>query len=389
MTLTRADFVGVMKNAISGLGLGPDAAMVTFPIELFLPGSDIAPVEARKREFYDGLTRWTSDLAGDAGGEIPMVSVRGATFEDALVRANNLMIANLWGDGLPLWPATRERVEWILRGSTLPRAHVLGTFPPRGGVATVELCAIALAMAGGRPEYLPVLLAAVDAFLDPDSGSEQLQAASGSAFPVVIVNGPIGRQIRLNSGFGCLGPDPQRPAGASIGRALRLMQQNVGGARPGVGTMANYGGLRYTNVVFAEDEDNLPAGWPAHGDGPTRLRTRAQLDLARLRERRHQYPAARRQEGDARGGRAPGHAPHGGLHACAQSGGARRLRARHARHPDDSRRGGPDHGRPRLDQALDARVPLGALADPGRAPAPRRRPRVDRDRRECRDTSRA
>ena len=76
MTLTRADFVGVMKNAISGLGLGPDAAMVTFPIELFLPGSDIAPVEARKREFYDGLTRWTSDLAGDAGGEVSMVSVQ-------------------------------------------------------------------------------------------------------------------------------------------------------------------------------------------------------------------------------------------------------------------------------------------------------------------------
>jgi hypothetical protein len=141
----------------------------------------------------------------------------------------------------------------------------LGVFPPRGGVATVETCAIALAMAGGRPEYLPVLVAAVDAFLDPESGSEQLQAASGSAFPVVIVNGPIGRQIRLNSGFGCLGPDPQRPAGASIGRALRLLQQNVGGARPGVGTMANYGGLRYTNVVFAEDEENLPAGWPPHG----------------------------------------------------------------------------------------------------------------------------
>jgi len=265
VTLTRADFVGVMKNAVSGLGLGPDAAMVTFPIELFLPGSDIAQVEARKREFYDGLTHWTSNLAADAGGESPMASVRGATFEDTMVRANNLMIANLWGDGLPLWPATRERVEWILRGSTLSRAHVLGTFPPRGGVATVEVCAIALAMAGGRPEYLPVLVAAVDAFLDPDSGSEQLQAASGSAFPVVIVNGPIGPQIRLNSGFGCLGPDPQRPAGASIGRALRLMQQNVGGARPGIGTMANYGGLRYTNVVFAEDEDNLPAGWPAHG----------------------------------------------------------------------------------------------------------------------------
>jgi hypothetical protein len=112
---------------------------------------------------------------------------------------------------------------------------------------------------------LPVLVAAVDAFLDPASGSAQLQAASGSAFPVIIVNGPIGEQIRLNSGFGCLGPDPQRPAGASIGRALRLLQQNVGGALPGIGTMANYGGVRYTNVVFAEDEAGLPPGFAPHG----------------------------------------------------------------------------------------------------------------------------
>ena len=254
-----------MKNAVSGLGLAPDAAMVTFPIEMFLPGSDITPVEARKAEFYERLTRWKSEFAADGNGGSPLVSARGATFEDALTRANDLILARQWGDGLPIWPATRERVEWILAGTPLPREQALGTFPPRGGVATVEICAIALAMAGGRPEYLPVLVAAVEAFLDPAAGSEQLQAASGSAFPVVIVNGPIGQQIRLNSGFGCLGPDSQRPAGASIGRALRLLQQNVGGARPGVGTMANYGGLRYTNVVFAEDEENLPTGWPPHG----------------------------------------------------------------------------------------------------------------------------
>jgi len=76
-------------------------------------------------------------------------------------------------------------------------------------------------MAGGRPEYLPVLIAAVEACFDPTTNFEQLQAASGGAFPVIVVNGPIAKQIRLNSGFGCLGPDPQRPAGAGIGRALR------------------------------------------------------------------------------------------------------------------------------------------------------------------------
>ena len=254
-----------MTNAVAGLGLAPDAAMVTFPIEMFLPGSDISPVETRKREFYDGLTRWRSALAGNGAGEARMIAVEGTSVEDAFARANHVMLANRWGDGLPLWPPTRERVDWILRGAAPSRRHRLGTFPPRGGVTTVESCAIALAMAGGRPEYLAVLVAAVEAFLDPASGSEALQAASGSAFPVVIVNGPIGAQIRLNAGFGCLGPDPQRPAGASIGRALRLLQQNVGGALPGIGTMANYGGLRYTNVVFAEDETNLPAGWAPHG----------------------------------------------------------------------------------------------------------------------------
>ncbi len=238
--------------------------MVTFPIDMFLPGADLTPLQARKREFYDGLTRWQSGFARAAPGASPMLSIEGESYEDALIKANHLLLTNLWGDGLPLWPATRERVEWILRGTVLPRAHVIGKFPPRGGVTTIETCSIALAMAGGRPEYLPVLVAAVEACLDPTSNFEQLQATSGGPFPVVIVNGPIGKQIRLNSGFGCLGPDPQHPAGASIGRALRLLQQNAGGAVPGIGTMANFGAMRYTNAVFAEDEEGLPQGWQPH-----------------------------------------------------------------------------------------------------------------------------
>src|SRR5882672_8258210 len=251
-----------MRNAVSGVGLAPDAAMVTFPVNLFLPGSDIAPLEARRREVYDGLTRWKSDFA-QAAGSAKMLTVEGSSYEDALTKANNLLLTNLWGDGLPLWPATKERVDWILQGSTAPRTKVLGKYAPRGGITTIETCAIALAMAGGRPEYLPILVAAVEACLVAD-GFDQLQATSGGPFPAVIVNGPIAKQIRLNSGFGLLGPDPQHPAGASIGRALRLLQQNVGGALPGVGTMAIFGAMRYTNAVFAEDEDNLPPGWQTH-----------------------------------------------------------------------------------------------------------------------------
>ena len=255
----------MIKNVMSGRGLAGDAAMVVFPLPLFLPGSNVESVVQRKEEFYAALTSWSPAGADKAKRGARMLSVSGANSDDAQMKAANYYISSLWGDGLPIVPATAARVDWILRGSALPRDHVLGKFPPRGGIATVEGTAIALAMAGGRPEYLPVLLAAVDAFLDPHSDSSALQADSGSVYPVIIVNGPIAKQIRLNSGFGCMGPDPQHPAGASIGRALRLMQQNLGGALPGIGAMAMFGAMRYTNVVFAEDEAGLPEGWLPHG----------------------------------------------------------------------------------------------------------------------------
>ena len=165
-----------MKNAVSGLGLAPDAAMVTFPISMFLPGADLAALKERRREFYDGLTGWKSEFA-QAAGAAKMLSVDGASYEDALVKANNLLLNKHWGDGLPLWPATKERVEWILRGAVLPRTHVLGKFPPRGGITTVELCAVALAMAGGRPEYLPVLIAAVEACIEAEGFDQQIGRA--------------------------------------------------------------------------------------------------------------------------------------------------------------------------------------------------------------------
>jgi hypothetical protein len=262
--LGRTDFLGVVRNAVSGMGLPPEMPIVAFPVDLFLPGSDLSAIERRKQEFYDCFTSWrpTSNfLAGDA---TPLIKVTGADYQDALTNANNLLLTNCWSDGLPAWPATAARLDWMLQGTDRPRDEVLGKVLPRGAIATVESCAIALAMAGGRPEYLPVLLAAVEAFLDPASDSEHMQADSAGAFPVIIVNGPIARQIRLNTTFGCLGPDPQRPAGGSIGRALRLMQQNLGGALPGVGAMAMWGAMRYTNAVFGEDEDNLPDGWLRH-----------------------------------------------------------------------------------------------------------------------------
>jgi hypothetical protein len=148
--LGRADFVGVFRNAVAGLGLAPSGALVTFPMPIFLPGSDISPLHARKQEFYDGLTRWKPEAPARAErGQT--LALEAATYEQALERFNQSALANRWGDGLPLWLPTPERVRWILRGAAASAGEVLGKMPPRGGIVTIEACAVALAMAGGRP----------------------------------------------------------------------------------------------------------------------------------------------------------------------------------------------------------------------------------------------
>jgi hypothetical protein len=196
------------------------------------------------------------------------LSIAGADYSEAIHKMNIAFLNNNWGDGLPLLPATEERVNWLLAGTDLAHDLVVGRIMPSGRMATVESLAVNLAMTEGRPEYMPVLVAAIKAFTHPLYRHELMQTTTCSVNLAAIVNGPIGKQIRLNAGYGCLGPDPRHPAGACIGRAIRLIQQNVGQAIPEAGTMAVFGGpLKYANAVFAEDEDGLPPDWePLHGE---------------------------------------------------------------------------------------------------------------------------
>jgi hypothetical protein len=232
---------------------------------MFIPGSDLTPISENVDKIVSGLVEWEPTVK-EKGIFYPgdKVTIQGNTYEEALDNMNILFLNNQWGDGLPLLPPTRERIDWILTGTDLQPDTVVGTgkILPRGGIATVEAVAIALAMAGGRPEYLPVLLAAVDAASQPDFRLEGNNSTTQNVFPAVIVSGPVAKQIRLSAGYGAMGPDPVNPAGGPIGRALRLIQQDLGGAIPGKGTMAIYGGMRYTNAVVAEDIDGNPKSWP-------------------------------------------------------------------------------------------------------------------------------
>lgn len=253
----------MVGNAFLASGFSFDAPQAEFPSNMFLPGSDLSPIEAGIDGIIQGLTQWEPKARKTtAKGQVAKVWVEGADFMETLEKVNRLFLNNCWGDGSALLPATEERVAWLLTGTDLPRDTVIGKIYPSGRTATVETLAVNLAMAGGRPEYLPVMIAALQAFVDRRFRHQLLQPTTCSVNLAAIVNGPIGRQIRLNAGYGCLGPDPRHPAGACIGRAIRLTQQNVGQAIPELGTMSIYGGpLKFANAVFAEDEEGLPTGW--------------------------------------------------------------------------------------------------------------------------------
>jgi hypothetical protein len=263
MTVTRQGFSGIVSNAFASIGLSPEAPwIVEFPADMFWPNSDLSPVSENIDKVVYALTKWQAQNDSIGVQSPPNITVEGQSYDEAVAKMNDLFLKNMWSDGMPLTPATAETVDWILTGTDLPRDQVIGTIGPRGGIATVEQTAVALAMAGGRPEYLPVLIAIVETIVDPVTKHAGWQASTGSQTPAVIVNGPIGEQIRINSGYGLLGPDPNHPAGASIGRALRLILQDLGGAVPGTGTMSIMGSLgRYTGTIIAEDEAGIPEGW--------------------------------------------------------------------------------------------------------------------------------
>jgi hypothetical protein len=252
----------VVSSAFLAAGFSYDAPQFEFPSPMFLPGSDLKPLGENIDKIIDGLTQWKPRVKGDTAKPPKKLSFEGADHGEAIERMNAAFLKSDWGDGLPLLPATEARVNRLLAGVDLPRDAAIGKIMPSGRTATVESLAINLAMTGGRPEYMPVMVAAMRAFTDPRFLHQMMQTTTCSVNLAAVVNGPIGRQIRLNSGYGCLGPDPRHPAGARIGRAIRLTQQNVGQAVPGSGTMAAFGGpLKYANAIFAEDEEGLPQGW--------------------------------------------------------------------------------------------------------------------------------
>ena len=167
---------------------------------------------------------------------------------------HELCFSRGWSDGLPVVPPTPVRVLRMLGGTVRDPQEIAGVIPPNRVPCTIEKIAINAVMAGCKPEYMPVVLAAVEAALEPEFAMHGLLCTTWFSGPMVVVNGPIARRIGMNCGVNALGQGNR--ANASIGRALQLVIRNVGGGVPGGIDRATLGWPGKYTLCFAEDESD-------------------------------------------------------------------------------------------------------------------------------------
>ncbi len=179
------------------------------------------------------------------------------TFDTAdLEAAHEFCYAHNWTDGLPVVPPTRGAVERVLAYLVRDPSEIIGAVPPRNGVATIEKIAINCVMAGCKPEYVPVVIAAVEAMLEERFNLNGVQTTTHACAPLCIVSGPAVKALQFNTKEGALGHGCR--AAATIGRAIRLVLWNIGGGYPGEPCKTTLGHPGYFSFCVAEDPDSNP-----------------------------------------------------------------------------------------------------------------------------------
>ncbi|MDP6564859.1 MAG: hypothetical protein QF578_08540 [Alphaproteobacteria bacterium] len=191
-------------------------------------------------------------------GQFPRQRVEIVRAADPGAEVNELFYRRGWTDGLPIVAPTMARVDAMVRGGGRPRTTVLGEAEPLKGQVTVEKVAVNAVMAGCETAHMPVVLAAVEAILEPEFNLRGVQTTDENVTPLIVVSGPLAKRLELNAGFGALGPGWR--ANAAIGRALRLVMHNLGGGWPGAVAFAGLGQPGRYTLCLAEDEAADPWG---------------------------------------------------------------------------------------------------------------------------------
>ncbi len=263
-----AEAAGVPTSALVCEGFLGQAA--TTAVGLGMPNLPIAKVPGHvdsqnANELRDNILSVTlGDVIGnlttapDVAVEIREPGPRDIVFDGSFEEINRLYYENGWSDGLPIVPPTVDKVRAFLAFTECEPDAAIGALAPDNRSATPWNVAVNGVMAGCRPEYMPVLLAIVEAMADPGYGVEHSGNTPG-AETLIIVNGPIARDLGFNYEQGVLRDGFQ--ANTSIGRFFRLYLRNVAGFLPHQTDKATYGGT--WRVVLAENERVLETiGWP-------------------------------------------------------------------------------------------------------------------------------
>ena len=251
----------------------PTIRIVSLPSIDYYPNrstvDNIRPVAAASLDrIIDELTRplTTEEInpaVKDNKRTAQMLEITADDYDSALEYFNKLYLENHWGDGLPLMPPAELAVKRMLGGTSRSYDEVLGRVPYRNGIATVEKIAVNAVMAGAKPEYFPMILAAMEC-LTEESTFTHMMSSEGSFTLAIMVSGPIAKEIEMNCGVGLLGHGWR--ANNTIGRAVRLSLINIGCLWPGEIDMALIGRpSSHTFFTFAENIEHSP--WETFNEG--------------------------------------------------------------------------------------------------------------------------
>ena len=250
-------------------------------------GAEVGRVEGWERAEWEAEVPRVSELLGSpqppiAWGELPphlegcgskhgFLDAGGSSFVSRQVTVGDeddifeFMADAGFTDGLPVVPPTPERVARMLKGTIRDPTEIIAKVPPLYGDATIEKIAVNAVMAGCKPEYMPVILAALEAICTDTFNCHGVWATTMSAAPVMVINGPVREKIGLNSGRNALGSGMENRANLTIGRAIKLIVQNVGGAKPGFSEMATVGAATKNFATCFGEREERAEGWePLH-----------------------------------------------------------------------------------------------------------------------------
>ena len=207
--------------------------------------------------------------SSQSGPKISDVSFTSDSYEDAVER----FYTERWTDGLPIVLPTRKLVEAVITASGRDRNETLGSMPPKGHAITIEKLAVNAVMGGCTPELFPVVIAGIEAILEPEHNLNGVIQTTHSCVSLAIVGGPIAKQLNFNSSEGVFGNGFR--ANAAVGRALRLAMWNLGGALPGITDMATMSDPAEYAYCIAESDDSpweplhVERGCPPGSNGVT------------------------------------------------------------------------------------------------------------------------